>query len=356
MLQSSRPAQLAPDTDSAKVAINAAHALRGKLDCENPFAAGRPVDSSTHTSATESKGRQPFIGAVPILARLPLVSPGRLSVKSATPSLAKSGYRIDPPQTERGNPPAATESRSEQRRPLRSELVFAPRQAQKPRPHVFDWARTKEQRAQDPRIETKHLPRSNTFSQRRKITLGSVGPLLRFVTIAILFAAAGTWFQLNAFREEAAQEEMEPPKTANRETIPAGKSVERPLPMPTAVGPVTAPSESGSSMRVGDARDAGGYATLPGYILPVPSPAGSLATSVTSVELHPGALPRVRTAEPAVASSGSADHAPIADRGLQAQPLVSSPPNNGAEIKQSTTPEIARLPGFVDSSRGTQSR
>lgn len=327
------------------------------------FAAGRPVDSSTHTPATESKGRQPFIGAVPILARLPLVSPGRLSVKSAAQSLAKSGYRIDPPQTERVMPQservkstAAGESRPAQSRPLRSELVYAPRQTQKPRPHVFDWARTKEQRAQDPRVETKHLPRSNTFSQRRKITLGSMGPLLRFVTIATLFAAAGTWFQLNSFRKETGQKEGEPPKTANRETTPAGKSVERPLPMPTAVGPVTAPLESGSSMRVGEVRDPGDYARLRGDILPVPGSTTSVAISTVSTAPQSSVLPRVRSADPAVVSSGLANRSSIADNRVPGQPPVSNPTNNNSEVQQPTTPEVASLPGFVESSRSTQSR
>ncbi len=315
------------------------------------------MDSSTHTSAIEGKGRQPSIGAVPILAQLPLVSPGRLSTKNSTQSLAKTGYRIDPPQTERANSLAAGESRPGPRYSLRSELVYAPRQAQKPHPHVFDWARTKEQRAQDPRSETKHLPRSNTFLHRRKTTLESLAPLLRFVTIATLFAAAGTWFQLSAFRKEASQKTLEPPKTAQRETIPSNnKSVERPLPMPTAVGPVNAPTESGSSMRVGDVRDPGGYAHLRGDILPIPSLTNHLAGSAASAEAHPSVLPRVQVAERQDTHPGTTDHSPIADNSVPRQLPLLKTASGDVDTQGSTTPEVASLPGFVEFQRGTQSR
>lgn len=314
------------------------------------------MDQTPYTPAREGQSGRPSTGAAPVLARLPLVSPGRLTIKQASPAAPKTGYRFDPPQTGRYAGTTADEKRTATSQSLKSELVFAPRSAQKSHPHIFDWARTKEQRARNPQIETRHLPRSNTFLQRRRSSLGSLGPVLRFATIVVLCTAAGTWFQLNVFRKNNTEQEVEPPKTATHESTPAGQAIERPLPMPTAVGPVSAPRESSSGMRVGRVPSGVDYATLRGDILPDPSSTTGAEASTAFTNKQNSALPRVQMAEPAGTVAGTIPSRSVASNRTPEQMPSAPASNNSTEAQASTAPEVASLPGSVKDQRSTQSR
>lgn len=323
--------------------MNAAHALgRNCATSFDPFAAGvRPVDNTSRTPTTEVKKPAPAIGGVPVLAQLPLVSPGRPIASDATAATRTLGRRFDPPQAERRTAPRTTPSENPTTFPkLKSELVYSPESTRPPQPHVFEWARTREQRKQHPRSESRHLPRSNPYQLPRRSLMETLAPVMRFVLVVALFTAAGTWFQMSAIRKRNASEESEPPKTANQPASPANDSLGRPAQAPTAIGPVSSPPESNT--KIGRIRDSADYARLRGDILPSPS-SGSDAGN--SHELAANPIPHVQNFETATTVAESttpktSDKVPAA-KNMNSAATESA----GTTARSASAPEVARAPG-----------
>lgn len=343
IVQSSRVVQPLPDTEPARVAVNAAHALgRNCATSSDPFATGvRPVDNTSRTPTTEVKKPTPAIGGVPVLAQLPLVSPGR-PIASNTPAATRNlGRRFDPPQAERRTAPRATSSENPTTFPkLKSELVYSPESARPPQPHVFEWARTREQRKQSPRSESRHLPRSNPYQLPRRSLLETLAPVMRFVVIVALFTAAGTWFQMSAIRKRHASEDSQPAKTANQPASPANDSLGRPAQAPTAIGPVSSPPESNT--KIGRIRDSADYARLRGDILPSPS---SSSSAESSHELAASRIPHVQNY--GTANRVAENTAPNANHNVSVAKNSNSTTaeSAGTTARSASAPEVARAPG-----------
>lgn len=304
---------MVPDTDCAKVAIRAAHARDGSSNCIKLFFAGHLVDATTYSPARKDGVQQPLVGATPVLASLPLVSPSRIASKRSIKAKQPVGYRFDPPQAERRKTQTANERRSEQARPLKSELVYAPRATPPRQPHVFDWALTREQRERSLRAETRHLPRSNTFAAQRRITWNSLTQVVRFLAIVVLFAVIGTWYQLTTNKRKQDTDSKSTTTPINQAIDPAPKA-------PTAIGPISAPAEKNT--RIGRVRAPGDFATLRGDILPVPSSVGE-ESAANVADALPKSLPRLQVV----------DTANTADSGTTATPPA---------------PKVANVPGFME--------
>ena len=305
------------------------------------------MENTPRTPKADTKRRLIETGAKPVLARLPDVSSELLRLRPGKGSGGNQvGYRFDPAQTSDRGARAADGSQPPQSTTLKSELVYAP---QSPRPHVFERSRTAERSARLPRRESPVLPRSNPFSIPRRGLLDSLTPALRFMTLVVLFAAAGTWFQLSGTRNQPALENETPKTTADQPASPAPKSTERPAHLPTALGPVGTTPEA--KTRVGRSRSSNDFATLRGDIMPiVPStPHESLNDVATPtfpslVGAGGGELPRVQTVElpkaGGVAGSGEGGNSGGGNVGGGDAPARSDGVTRPQEV-------ATRVPGFI---------
>ena len=304
------------------------------------------MENTPRTPKADTKRRLIETGAKPVLARLPDVSSELLRLRPGKNSAGNQvGYRFDPAQsTDRGSR-AADGNQPPQSTTLKSELVYAP---QTSRPHVFERSRTTERSARLPRRESPVLPRTNPFSIPRRGLLDSLTPALRFMSLVVLFAAAGTWFQLSGTRNRPELENETPKTTAEQPAAPANKSTERPAHLPTALGPVGTTPEANT--RVGRARSSNDFATLRGDVMPIaPStPHESLNDAATPtfpslVGAGGGELPRVQTAEmPRVggATSGVAGGNVSGNVGGGDAPARSDEATRPQEV-------ATRVPGFI---------
>jgi hypothetical protein len=252
------------------------------------------VDKGSQIPKTEANRRTATLGAAPVLAQLPNVS-GELPIANVSQRTAPqhAGYRFDPPQAidRRVREPQKDES---QFRTLKSELVYSPRTPRALQPHVFDRARAARRQKPASRRESPILPRSNTFAIPRRGLFDVLAPALQFAMLVALFAAAGTWLQLNIFRDPNALERLEAAKaTLLHSPSASAKAVSRPISAPTAVGPIGTTPQSGP--RVGRVRANDDFATLRGDVLPVTPPATEAAGDVPAL-VGPG-LPQVQTTE-----------------------------------------------------------
>ncbi len=277
------------------------------------------MDKGSQLPNTGSNRRTATLGAAPVLAQLPDVS-GELPVAKAAQRTAPqhAGYRFDPPQvTDRRL--RESQRNPSQFRTLKSELVYAPRTARPLQPHVFDRARAAQRQKPAFRRESPILPRTNTFAIPRRGLFDVLAPALQFAMLVAVFAAAGTWLQLNIFRDRDALEGAK--ATLEHSSTTSAKTVNRPVSAPTAVGPVGTTPEAGT--RVGRVREKDDFATLRGDILPATSTTAETAGDSPAL-IGPG-LPQVQAIEsPTVATGNGLPHNDPAER----------------------TAEVARVPGF----------
>jgi hypothetical protein len=263
------------------------------------------------------------LGAAPLLAQLPDVS-DELSADKAAQRTApqRPGYRFDPPQaTDRRS--REPQKNASQFRTLKAELVYAPRTPRPLQPHVFDRARAAQRQKPAYRRESPILPRSNTFAIPRGGMFDVLAPALQFALLVALFAAAGTWVQLNLFRDREALDRLEGAKASLHSPTPSANTVSRPVSAPTAVGPVGTTPESGP--RVGRVREKDDFATLRGDILPATTAVAETAGDSPAL-VGPG-LPQVQTTDlPTIA-------------------IRSATMNNDQAERPA---EVARVPGFSD--------
>jgi len=241
------------------------------------------VDYASRTSAIDSRHDRGALTGKPVLARLPDVTAEAELQRTAGKTSASVGYRFDPPQSA-----GASSASPAERRTLKSELIYSPRRQRTHEPHVFSHARAA---SRNSRRESPILPNSNPFENPRRRLIDSISPVIRFVTLVVLFTAAGIWVQVMG-RHTAPPTKPQPPTTTVDERMtPATKTAERPDGTPTAIGPGRTTPEANRHM--GHARVDKPYATLRGDILSLPAP----ETIATSVSGAGESLPRLQVAE-----------------------------------------------------------
>jgi hypothetical protein len=251
------------------------------------------VYKASRNSVTDSRLGQTLRTAKAVLARLPDVTvETELQRTAAKAAAGNVGYRFDPPQGSRQQPAASSASRSRSAT-LRSELIYVPHNARMHQPHAFGGERAgvKQRRRESP-----ILPSSNLFENPPRRLLDSIAPAVRFVTLVVLFAAAGTWIQVIGRHSAPAVKSIDPPTTTVDERVaPAAKTAERPAAGPTANGPVGTTPEM--NRRMGSVRDDQDYARLRGDILSVPPTAYGLEVITADAGERGRGLPRLQTAE-----------------------------------------------------------
>jgi len=185
------------------------------------------------------------------------------------------------------------------------------------------------------RRESPILPSSNLFENPQRRLLDSIAPAVRFVTLVLLFAAAGTWFQVFGRHGAPPVKPVDPPTTTVDEHVaPATKTAERPAAGPTASGPNGITPEM--NRRVGSVREDHDYARLRGDILTVPPTAYGLEVITADTGERGRSLPRLQTAEVAQNEISAAD-GPA--RSINARLNV----HDEAAIR-----EAARFNGYID--------
>jgi hypothetical protein len=238
------------------------------------------VDSTSQTSIREADQHGGTIGHWPLLARLPDVSEALPVTERLiqAPSVEPFGYRIDPPQAAGARHHAIRATVAGAASPPHS-LPHRPRMERRPRPL---------------RQTSPVLPQSNPFTIPRPSLLDTIAPVVRFVTLVALFAAAGTWFQLVARRNAPASKPDVPTKTSVRQPIQATEAPrEKSASQSTAAGPL------GATARRAITNNQAGYPT---------AVANSTSTKVVAAQAELAAdsgvtLPRLRTAERADAGT-----------------------------------------------------
>jgi hypothetical protein len=251
------------------------------------------VDKASRNSATDSRHGQTLRTAKAVLARLPDVTvETELERTVAKTAAGGVGYRFDPPQTSRPQPAASSESRSRSAT-LRSELIYVPHNARTHRPHAFGRERVN---VKPRRRESPILPSSNLFENPPRRLLDSIAPAVRFITLVVLFAAAGTWIQMFGRHGAPPAKPIDPPTTTVDEHVaPATKTAERPATGSTASGPIGITPEA--NRRVGSVREDHDYARLRGDVLSVPPTAYGLEAITADAGGRGSSLPRLQTAE-----------------------------------------------------------
>jgi hypothetical protein len=250
------------------------------------------VENDFRYSATDLRHSSKLLTAKAVLARLPdVTAETELQRVVAKTSAGGVGYRFDPPQNSRLSCTSNSEPRS-RAATLRSELVYVPVNRRLHQPHVFARERSA---SRGPRQESPILPRSNPFENPQRRLVDSVAPAMKFITLVVLFAAAGTWIQLLVHHDPPAAIEIQPPSTTVEDRVaPTTKTAERPLGGATSSGPIGAIPEANRHM--GRVREDHGFARLRGDILSVPG-VQALEVAATQSGDHGSALPRLQIAE-----------------------------------------------------------
>jgi hypothetical protein len=251
------------------------------------------VDNASRNSATDARQGRGLQTAKAVLARLPDVTV-ETELQRTVAKTAAGGvdYRFDPPQTSPRTSAANSEvgARSVT---LRSELVYVPHNARMHRPHAFGRERVN---VKTRRRESPILPSSNLFENPPRRLLDAIAPAVRFVTLVVLFAAAGTWIHMLGRHGATPAKPIDPPTTTvDEHVVPAAKTAERPVVGPTASGPIGMTPET--NWRVATAQDDHDYARLRGDILSVPQPAYGLEVITADAGKHGSSLPRLQTVD-----------------------------------------------------------
>jgi hypothetical protein len=258
----------------------------------------------------------------PVLARLPEASAEGLVERLAKPG--ESGrieYRFDPPQTRE----AGTQTPSSVQGTISQQ------------PHMLDRGRSTSTRG-IPRRESPVLPRSNPFSNPRPRLVDSVAPAVRFLTMAVLFTAAGLWFQMLGRDSAAPTRSIEPPKTAAQPAVAPAKSVDHhTVPLPTATGPIESQPESGARVGRVDGDDFASRDSAAG-----PAPAVRPTATPPHFLISAGSqVPRVRVSDSdPTAVDGTA-------QGAAENPDQAPGGDATGNTESSESPAVARYPGFL---------
>lgn len=304
------------------------------------------VDTSPPKKSSRRLRREIEAGSLPMLARLLDVSDDPIVAKEAALAAAQSqaGYRIDShltgEQTWRGStafigkPRESMGDRHASTSTLRSELVFAPKRGGPPRPHLFERSRTVIRPAREQGRFSPMSSQSSLQAAQRRRLIELLAPALRFIVLAALFTAAGTWVQMTAFRKQGVGNTNQPVPSATSRSAPTAAAT-APTAAAIAPAPSTAPAtpttnantsnpsaeqtpsaqetSSGPVSRVPTApshvaqpRSDNGFAQLSGGILPLASD----ATDAANLE-----LPRVQMAEQNASAARSDVLAPASDSG-----------------------------------------
>lgn len=256
----------------------------------------------------------------PVLARMPDVSAEVPQLLPATQTkIGTTNYRFDPPQTRNTNPQSGA-------RPGSPQAIRNPQSTSSRQPHMFDRGRLSDRRTNVAQRQSAILPRSNPFAIPSKRLTDSLAPAIRFLTMVALFAAAGTWIQTMKRHPAPPERPLEPPRTAAQSAVaPAKNAADRPLPAPTAAGPLEQAPQTGA--RVG--RVSGdGFSSLGPAAAPVQSTNQPTATPPHFL-VPGGAMPQVQTSEPRPAAAGAE---PARDGGSDETPAVASLPGFLIEI------------------------
>jgi len=258
--------------------------------------------------SSDSGQRRGAASRWPVLARLPDVS-AELAATERTTKVAATGaisYRFDPPEGS---------SVGDEGSHVRTHTYATGRPPQvrviQPRPRA-------DIRTPLPGRESPILPQSNPFSIPGTRLVDTLAPLVRFLTLVAMFAAAGTWwFQMVRRHDRPARDPAAPPKTAAQPTLePMPIPTEQPLATPTSVGPLGhATPNQGVHMEI-DGRFAD--RSVIGFVELNPHP--DITPELAAASGHP--LPHVQTSEPQTAGVGD---------------------------DQARAPAIARLPETMDS-------
>jgi hypothetical protein len=233
-------------------------------------------------------------------------------------------YRFDPPQpNDNANRTAG---------PVQS--------AMSKQPHMFERRRPVGERG-FPRRESSVLPRSNPFSNPRPRLIDSVAPTVRFITMMVLFAAAGIWIQMmGRHAPPTTTRTAEPPQTAAQPPVaPAKNAGDHTVPAPTATGPIERVPESGARVGRADGDDFAAHnESATGPLLgahPTVMPPHCLIAAGSHV-------PRVQTSD---AKLTGVVEDPARDNAAGAENQAGGEADSTSEADQS--PAVARFPGFL---------
>jgi hypothetical protein len=199
-------------------------------------------------------------------------------------------------------------------------------------PHMFDRNRPARQRGFPPR-ESSILPRSNPFSNPRPRLVDSLAPAVRFLTLVVLFTAAGLWVQMISRHETKPVPTIESPRTAAQPAVaPANNALDRTVPGPTATGPIESHPEPGARVGSIEANDFASHDNSSAGPVPAARPMVTPPHFLISAGSH---VPRVRVAE----SNSRADST--------ASPNDESNRDSNAPAESDEEPAVARYPGFL---------
>ena len=152
--------------------------------------------------------------------------------------------------------------------------------------------------------------------------------MVRFMTMVVLFTAAGTWFQMKGRQSASTTRSMDPTKTASQPAVaPAKNAADHTLPAPTAIGPIDTAPEMGARVGRANGNDFAQKNQSAGPIQAIEHPSVTPPHFLVTAGSH---VPRVQTSElpsAAVADNPSQADEPVADT-------------------ESEEASVARIPGF----------
>jgi hypothetical protein len=252
-----------------------------------------------------------------VLARLPDVSDEPAAQSARAVAFGATNYRFDHPE-------------ESQAKSATHKLITATGANQKTglshQPHAFGRQRV---HRRVPRRESPVLPRSNPFAIPSTRLVDTLAPALRFVTLVVLFTAAGIWLQSMSNRPATTNSHSkELPQTASEvPTAPTANTIAPEPPRPTAAGPLETSPQSGARVGRTEGDDFIGQNEPNPAAVPMGHPTKNPPRFLIANGTH---VPRVRTSElPKAQSDDTAANA------------VSAQSNNLDEA-----PSVARYPGF----------
>src|SRR3954453_2072210 len=190
---------------------------------------GGTVDDAHRSSLATGKGHTATTARSPVLARLPDVSDESVpSQAGRSAAIGATNYRFDRPQDSQVQSSAQASTRP----PGVSPKLGASHQ-----PHAFGRSRVHRRMT---RRESPILPRSNPFAIPSARLIDTLAPALRFVTLVVLFTAAGIWLQSMSTRSATvdAQPKEQPQTASQLPAVPDRNTVAPQPPRPTAAGPL----------------------------------------------------------------------------------------------------------------------
>jgi hypothetical protein len=221
-------------------------------------------------------------------------------------------YRFDPPQAAGVGGGGSPRQASAENARTRISASVSTRQ-----PHVVERPTKTEPRRSATRRVSPILPQSDPFSTPSRSLSDSLAPLIRFLTLVALFAAAATWVQMLARRDAQMKSTRPPaePTVQSAKNLPQSASP-APAANTTAAGPPNASHPS--KVVTGTSSSASGPADTFFQVVSEGTPPAAAATA------HDQPLPQIRT---------------------------TTSPTNAAGAASARPPAIARLPGIIEAPR-----